>query len=140
MSELGVSEARWLPLWDKLERLYSERGRYYHNLKHIAKTLALLDRFSGGSASALLRLAAFYHDAIYDVKATDNEERSAVMAKEDLLALGLPELLADDVADLIRAAKGHRPLWSSGERLASFPGRRPGDSRVCTERIRSLCG
>jgi len=110
MGELGVPDARWQPLWEKLERLYSERGRYYHNLKHIAKTLALLDRFSGGSASALLRLAAFYHDAIYDVQAKDNEERSAVMAKEDLVALGLPERLADDVADLIRATKGHRPL------------------------------
>ncbi len=110
MGELGVGEDRWQPLWEKLERLYSQRGRYYHNLKHIAKTLALLDRFSGGSASALLRLAAFYHDAVYDVQAKDNEERSAVMAKEDLLALGLPERLADDVADLIRATKGHRPL------------------------------
>lgn len=110
MSELNVPEARWQPLWEKLERLYSQRGRYYHNLKHIAKTLALLDRFSGGSASVLLRLAAFYHDAIYDVQAKDNEERSAVMAKEDLLALGLPERLADDVAELVRATKGHRPL------------------------------
>lgn len=110
MSELNVAEARWQLIWEKLESLYSERGRYYHNLKHIAKTLALLDRFSGGSASALLRLAAFYHDAIYDVQAQDNEEKSAVVAKEDLLALGLPERLADDVADLIRATKGHRPL------------------------------
>jgi pantothenate kinase type III len=110
MRELNVPEAHWQPIWEKLEGLYSERGRYYHNLKHIAKTLALLDCFSGGSASVLLRLAAFYHDAIYDVQAKDNEERSAVMAKEDLLALGLPERLADDVAALIRATKGHRPV------------------------------
>ncbi|MCC7531468.1 MAG: type III pantothenate kinase [Candidatus Melainabacteria bacterium] len=110
MRELDIPQARWQPIWEKLESLYSERGRYYHNLKHIAKTLALLDRFSGGSASVLLRLAAFYHDAIYDVKAKDNEERSALLAKEDLASLGLPDCLAEDVAALIVATRGHRPL------------------------------
>lgn len=130
MSELNVAEARWQPIWEKLEGLYAERGRYYHNLKHIAKTLALLDRFSGGSASALLRLAAFYHDAIYDVKATDNEEKSAVMAKEDLVALGLPESLADDVAALIVATKGHRPL----------PGRLAKDSRLFLDADLAILG
>ena len=90
MQELNVPEAHWQPIWENLERLYGERGRYYHNLRHIVKTLAWLDRFSGGSASALHRLSAFYHDAIYDVKAKDNEELSALLAKADLAALGLP--------------------------------------------------
>lgn len=110
MAELNVEEKYWQPLWANLENLYGERGRYYHNLKHIAKMLARLDSFSGGSASVLVRLAAFYHDAIYDSRQKDNEERSARLAVNDLISLGLPERLAEDVAALILATKGHRPL------------------------------
>jgi len=110
MRELNVPEARWRPIWENLVRLYGERGRYYHNLRHIVKTLTLLDRFSGGSASTLLRLAAFYHDAIYDVQAKDNEERSALLAMADMASLGLDVRLAEDAAALINATKGHRPL------------------------------
>lgn len=130
MAELNVSEERWQPIWEKLAALYGERGRYYHNLRHIAKMLANLDRFSGGSASVLLRLAAFYHDAIYDAQAKDNEERSAALAKEDLHALGLPDNLADDVAQLILATKGHRPL----------AGRLAKDSRLFLDADLSILG
>lgn len=110
MRTLGVSEEKWQPVWQNLERLYGERARYYHNFKHINKVLAWLDTFSGGTASALLCLSAFYHDAIYDTRQQDNEEQSAALARRDFAALGLAEQLAEDVAAIICATKGHRPL------------------------------
>ena len=110
MAELNVSEEKWLSIWQKLETLYGERSRYYHNLKHINKVLYWLRQFSSGSPSVLLRLAAFYHDAVYDTRQSDNEDKSAIMALSDLKELGLPDQLAEDVAALVRATKGHRPL------------------------------
>lgn len=110
MAELGVSEEKWTSIWHRLETLYSERKRYYHNLKHINKVLYWLRQFSSGSPSALVRLAAFYHDAIYDTRESDNEDKSALMAIADMRELGLPEQLGQDVAALIRATKGHKPL------------------------------
>ncbi len=142
MSELNVSSALAADLGEGSRRLYAERGRYYHNLKHIAKTLALLDLFCGGSASALLRLAAFYHDAIYDVKATDNEEKERCHGGRKIwLPLGCPVDLADDVADShLRHQRTSSFAWTPGERLASVPRCRPGDSRVGAQRIRALRG
>jgi len=71
-----------------LERLvahYGERHRAYHDLRHVTGCLheasavrALL------TAPALVELALWYHDVIYDPLRSDNEERSADFAVQEL--------------------------------------------------------
>jgi predicted metal-dependent HD superfamily phosphohydrolase len=68
---------------------YAEPHRHYHTDEHIARTLAVLD----GVRDRLRRpaeaeLAVWLHDVIYDPRAKDNEERSADLAEELLVAGG----------------------------------------------------
>ena len=48
-----------------------------------------------------LALALWFHDAVYDVQAHDNEAQSAEWARRELLASGVPPEAADRVAALI---------------------------------------
>lgn len=57
-----------------LER-YEEKHRFYHTMEHLMDVLAGLEK--SGALQDDLFLAAVYHDAVYDPKASDNEERSA---------------------------------------------------------------
>ena len=55
-----------------------------------------------------MRLAAWYHDAVY-AGLPDDEERSARRAEQDLTRLGLKPQLVDEVARLIRLTIEHDP-------------------------------
>ena len=114
--------ARWERLWralgaagepgvwhDRLVAAYAEPQRRYHDGTHIAECLAELD-----GARQLVRdpvaveAAIWFHDAVYDPRAGDNEERSAGLAEVCLAqAGGRPELRAA-VADLVLATKTHK--------------------------------
>jgi predicted metal-dependent HD superfamily phosphohydrolase len=85
---------------------YCEPGRFYHTLEHIA---AFLDVLQGlGDSPAALALAAWYHDAVYDSRAADNEERSAGLARESLPRLGVPAAVIEETVRLILLTKTHR--------------------------------
>jgi predicted metal-dependent HD superfamily phosphohydrolase len=85
---------------------YSEPHRHYHNLQHIADVLAAVAQLSDLAVEPeAIELAVWYHDAIYDPRAKDNEERSAELAFAELSALGLLRKLIEKVAALIRATE-----------------------------------
>src|SRR6266511_3602916 len=100
---------RALSAWyDRLAALYSEPQRHYHNFRHLAECLAELE-----SARHLARepmaveLAIWFHDAVYDPRAQDNEERSAELARRCTLEAGLAAALAESVTQLVLATKAH---------------------------------
>ncbi len=65
-------------IYRELASLYSQPHRYYHNLHHIAECLAEFDSVRHlASQPVAVELAIWFHDAIYDTRAQDNEERSA---------------------------------------------------------------
>lgn len=75
-------------VFDDLESRYAEPHRAYHNLNHIGQVLdvvGFLDRFVVDLRA--VRLAAWFHDVIYDPRARDNEARSAAYAGETLKGL-----------------------------------------------------
>ncbi len=86
---------------------YAEPNRRYHTLAHIQACLAELDAVPGLSArdERLLRHALWWHDAIYDPRASDNEARSADWARAEL---DLPADEVDEVARLILLTAGHQ--------------------------------
>jgi len=93
----------------RLVARYAEPQRRYHTLEHIEACLAALakvERLSADERRALER-AIWWHDAIYDPQAADNEERSADLACEDLAAMGVPAADQAEVARLILLTKGH---------------------------------
>ncbi len=85
---------------------YAEPGRHYHTLDHIAAVLDVLGDL--GDSSTALPLAAWYHDAVYDPRAADNEGRSADLARAALPALGVPGEVVGETARLILLTKTHR--------------------------------
>ncbi len=91
-----------------LKDLYSEKGRFYHNLSHVKALLSLLeslkDKIQDHDA---IRFAIWFHDAIYDTKRSDNEEKSAELASEILSRLNLKVEAIGYVRDLILATKDH---------------------------------
>ena len=81
---------------------YTSPQRHYHTLDHIAAMLRLLPE-----ASAALALAVWFHDAVYDTRAADNEERSADCAEEMLQALYVPSELRAETRRLVLLTKRH---------------------------------
>lgn len=99
----GVSPADAYPVFDRLVAAYQEPQRHYHTLEHLAEMFRVVGRL--GSYCQNLRavqLAVWFHDAVYDPRAKDNETRSALLAAECLDSLAvLPDLTAK-VAELVQ--------------------------------------
>ncbi len=103
LDPLGVEPAAAYPAFDRLVAAYSEPHRYYHNLEHIVEMLKVAGRLAKQCADpTAVQFAVWYHDAIYDATRNDNEERSAILAVEELKNLGLDDVLTSKVAELIR--------------------------------------
>ncbi|MDB6026056.1 MAG: hypothetical protein JWM68_2279 [Verrucomicrobiales bacterium] len=118
---------RWSKLWqsagvateplgwfDQLSKRYAEPQRHYHNVQHINECLREFDSARHLIAQPLaVEMAIWFHDAIYDPRAPDNEERSADLAKQCLSAAGIDRLI-EPVSKLILATKHHVTDSSDG--------------------------
>ena len=92
--------------YDALCKYYSEPHRAYHTLEHIKDCFRrLLISYSREANLSALQFALWYHDAIYDIGARNNEERSAELARHDALKMRLGDGFADRVGMLILATK-----------------------------------
>lgn len=90
---------------DDLLRRHAEPHRRYHTLQHLSECLALLDAHRGEAEDpAAVEVALWFHDAIYDVKRADNEERSAALAFDALARNGAGSR-APAVRDLVLATR-----------------------------------
>jgi predicted metal-dependent HD superfamily phosphohydrolase len=92
-----------------LEAAYSEPHRRYHTRRHIEQCLALLAEVPDlmDSERQVLTHAIWWHDAVYDPTASDNEARSADLAKAELRDLDVSIHAREEVARLIRLTAGH---------------------------------
>jgi predicted metal-dependent HD superfamily phosphohydrolase len=93
----------------ELEAAYAEPHRRYHDRRHIERCLALLDELVDltDGERRVLTWAIWWHDAIYDPAASDNEARSADRAKVALREQGASLHEREEVARLIRLTAGH---------------------------------
>lgn len=62
---------------------YGEPGRHYHTVEHVDAVLDAIDLWYP-TAPTWIRLAAVYHDVVYDPHSTSNEADSAVHAYRQL--------------------------------------------------------
>jgi predicted metal-dependent HD superfamily phosphohydrolase len=93
----------------EVENRYSEVDRYYHTLEHIVATLSVIESLQDKTQNLVaLKLAAWFHDAIYDSKAKDNEEQSAAYMRKILGAAGVALALIEQTERLILATKTHQ--------------------------------
>ncbi len=104
----GVPEAETRPIFDDLCERYSAADRHYHNLKHIAQMLEIIERFRERVHDyPAVCLAVWFHDVIYDSRRKDNEEQSAMYAIA-ILRRWVWESLRIHVSFLIGATKTHQ--------------------------------
>lgn len=93
---------------DELIRAYSAPDRYYHNLTHIQDCLCLFDQTRSLAAHPEeVELAIWFHDAVYDARRSDNEQKSAEWAQAVIHESGLSSDLAERVASSILATRHH---------------------------------
>jgi predicted metal-dependent HD superfamily phosphohydrolase len=96
------------PWYERLTAAHAEPQRHYHNQQHIAECLA---EFDAARHLALqpeaVEVAIWFHDAVYDPKAADNEEQSAELAKRCLTEANVSEAFVQTVSTLILATKTH---------------------------------
>lgn len=89
---------------------YAERHRSYHDLAHLDDVLRHVDELAAHARDApVVRLAAWFHDAVYDPRAADNEERSARLAETSLSGLRVEDGVIAEVARLVRVTATHAP-------------------------------
>lgn len=95
-------------LFQQLVAAWSEPQRRYHTLQHLRECLELLDGARGLAARpGEVELALWFHDAVYDVHAHDNEARSAAWARAALLEAAAPTVAADRIHALVMATAHH---------------------------------
>lgn len=89
---------------------WAEPHRHYHTQRHLTACLTAFDRWSSLAANGReVELALWFHDAVYDLKARDNEARSAAWARRVCDDAGLS--CGERVAALVEAtAHGDAPL------------------------------
>jgi predicted metal-dependent HD superfamily phosphohydrolase len=108
VTNLGLDQHRAQPIFDVLANLYSSPARHYHTLEHLCSVLDALARFGATALETpALFLAAWFHDAVYDSTASDNEEQSARLAETTLRHLGAPEAVVAETSRLILLTRTH---------------------------------
>ncbi|MFF5448176.1 hypothetical protein [Streptomyces sp. NPDC012888] len=98
------------PYADRLLDAWAEPQRRYHTTAHLDAVLRHVDLLAGHAADpAAVRLAAWFHDAVYRPDRSENEERSAAMAERALPELGIDAARTAEVARLVRLTVTHHP-------------------------------
>lgn len=145
--DAASSQNRWRALWERLGgdgdkaadflqpllSAYAENGRHYHTAAHLKDVLERLDwardaLSASGELSALsdrekekmfdiIELSLWYHDAVYDAKAKDNEAKSRDWLLADAQKAGLPEETAKAAAQLVDLTAHHKDAKTLAERI-----------------------
>lgn len=98
-------------LGEMLLRRWSEPHRRYHDVAHLLAVVRRVEELAGDHDLFLVRLAAWFHDAVYDIPEREltNEEASARLALRELSRAGLEQEDLTQVARLVRMTADHVP-------------------------------
>jgi len=98
------------PYAENLLRRWSEPQRRYHTVEHLTAVLDRVDALEEYAEDPdVVRLAAWFHDAVYLPDRSENEERSARLAERALPEAGVSRAKAEEVARLVRLTVSHAP-------------------------------
>jgi predicted metal-dependent HD superfamily phosphohydrolase len=115
----GTLRVRWEAVWknlgartvpqdvfDELIRAYSSPDRFYHTFGHIEDCFYIFDQTKSLAVHPEeVELAIWFHDAVYDSKRNDNEQKSAEWARATIDPLGMNQNIAGMISDLILATR-----------------------------------
>lgn len=96
-------------IFNKLIAAYSQKQRAYHTIQHLYECLVLVETIrSELNDSNAVALALWFHDAVYDPQAKDNELKSAELF-EQYLAQDLQIDHIQKIKRWIAATQKHEP-------------------------------
>ena len=103
-SDLGLEPPPGV--FEQILQAHGESHRHYHSIEHLIECLA---HFEGARHLARqpgeVAIALWFHDAVYDVKGTSNEQRSADWATAVLEKARAPEPTCKRIEQLILATR-----------------------------------
>jgi predicted metal-dependent HD superfamily phosphohydrolase len=95
-------------LWQEAVAHYSAKGRFYHTITHLEGLYqALIPVRNLIEDWDCILFSILYHDFVYSAIRHDNEEKSAVVARERLSVAGFPAARIALCVEAIEATKGH---------------------------------
>lgn len=116
-------DASWARLWaglgasgdgallreDLLQR-HAQPWRRYHTQQHLAECLAAFSPVANLAVHAAeVEAALWFHDAVYELRASDNEARSARLAEASLAGRGVAGDVIARIKDLVMATRHDTP-------------------------------
>ncbi len=111
------------PLFEELLVRHAEPHRRYHTLQHLSECLAWCEMARPLAVQpAEIELALWFHDAIYQLQAVDNEQQSAdwacaALTAAALTAAAVPAAAVDRVAQMVLATRHAAPPATADEQL-----------------------
>lgn len=95
----------WNALGVELLQRWNEPHRAYHDLRHLEDVLLALDHLAtlGEEIAESTLLAAWFHDAVYEGTAGEDERASADLAVSALRRVGVTEALTQEVYEFVVA-------------------------------------
>jgi predicted metal-dependent HD superfamily phosphohydrolase len=95
--------------WAAVVEAWSQPHRRYHGLAHLAAVLGVVGELAHAADDPdAVRLAAWYHDVVYDPRRDDNEQVSAERARAGLRGLVGADRV-ERVVRLVLLTAGHDP-------------------------------
>lgn len=89
---------------------WSEPHRRYHTLDHLRAVLDAIDELEDHADDpTVVRLAAWFHDAVYAGRPGEDEQASAKLAAATLPAASVPAERIAEVVRLVRLTAQHNP-------------------------------
>ncbi|GAB4578657.1 MAG: hypothetical protein Fur0022_13930 [Anaerolineales bacterium] len=110
----GIAPHTIQALFEQIALAYSTEGRFYHTLAHVGQVLEVTefiihsgDYHLTSDTYLALKLAAWFHDVVYDPRRNDNEEQSAAWAAQAMEPLNLPASALTTTTHLILTTRNH---------------------------------
>lgn len=101
-------------LFEEIVTSYSEKSRYYHTCEHLKDLFKLSVEYGHRLENVeVVRFAIFYHDIVYKSSRSDNEIKSAALAKSRLGELNVFDDQIETIEKFILSTKRHQPLECS---------------------------
>lgn len=120
MTDTNFLRDRWLlnseSALQQLLTAYSSPERHYHTAAHLYHVLCTIEQLHP-TPSISLNLAAWFHDAVYNSRANDNEAKSADLAEEILRSLSIEPKTIAQVRRLILSTQTHQAFDRESEIL-----------------------
>lgn len=110
MSNFGVADN--LEMFERVTKAYAETHRHYHTAAHIDACLREFDSVrSLARSGSEVEAALWFHDVIYDTRASDNEQQSAELASRFLASSGVsPSICARVHSHILATAHKGKPV------------------------------